>query len=147
MASAGGVLAAARTGHTATLIAGGKVLLTGGTSGIAEVYDVTLGTFSAAVVAGAARSSHTASLLNSGRVLLAGGLAAGTSLVSAEAFNPAGPAFLVTGSLATARDHHTATVLVNGKVVIVGGRTGTAPVASVEVYDPQDPPAAGLAPR
>ena len=142
-----GVLAAPRAGHTATLIAGGKVLLTGGTSGVAEVYDVTLGTFSTAVVAGAARSSHTASLLTNGRVLLAGGLAAGTSLVSAEAFNPVGPAFLVTGSLATARDHHTATVLANGKVVIVGGRTGTAPVASVEVYDPQDPPAAGLAPR
>lgn len=142
-----GVLAAARTGHTATLIAGGKVLLTGGTSGVAEVYDVTLGTFSTAVVAGAARSSHTASLLNSGRVLLAGGLAAGTTLVSAEAYNPAAPAFLVTGSLATARDHHTATVLANGKVVIVGGRTGTAPMASVEVYDPQDPPVVGQAPR
>ena len=145
--SATGVLAAPRTGHTATLIAGGKVLLTGGTSGLVELYDVAAGTTSASSLSPASRTGHTASLLTSGRVLLAGGLAAGTSLASAEAFNPAAPAFLVTGSLGVARDHHTATLLSNGKVVIVGGRTGTAPLASVEVYDPQDPPAAGLAPR
>jgi N-acetylneuraminic acid mutarotase len=75
-----------RAGHTATLLANGKVLITGG--GIlasAELYDLATGTFSAIGDMGTARSFHTATLLSNGKVLIAGGYNGG-ALAGTELF-------------------------------------------------------------
>lgn len=82
-----------------------------------------------------ARESHTATLLSSGKVLIAGGYN-GTSLASAELYDPATETFAPTGSMSTARFSHTATLLNNGMVLITGGLNGPTAVASAELYDP-----------
>jgi hypothetical protein len=70
--------------HTATLLADGKVLVSGGQDtvpgfsgqasiGSAELYDPVSGAFSFTANLNAPRFWHTATLLNNGRVLIAGG--------------------------------------------------------------------------
>ena len=83
-----------------------------------------------------ARFFHTATLLPNGKVLVAGGLHDGSTLASAELYDPASGTWTATGSLATARDHHTATLLPNGKVLVAGGFDGSVALASAELYDP-----------
>src|SRR5262245_24582383 len=67
-----------RAGHTATLLANGKVLMAGGdgVSSIlssAELYDPLTRTFTATGSMTTPRRWHTATLLPDGRVLIAGG--------------------------------------------------------------------------
>ena len=71
-------MTAAREGHTATLLANGKVLITGGSTqsvgrADAELFDPTTGTFTATGPMATVRTFHTATLLSSGKVLIAGG--------------------------------------------------------------------------
>jgi WD40 repeat protein len=75
-----GSMVAARTGHTATLLPNGRVLIVGGSDGnhaltTAELYDPAAGTFSAAGSMSNARYGATATLLADGRVLISGGSA------------------------------------------------------------------------
>lgn len=71
--SATGGLSTARSGHTATLLNSGIVLVAGGTNtsnatlSSAEQYNATTGTFSATGSLNAARSSHSATLLSNGK--------------------------------------------------------------------------------
>jgi hypothetical protein len=138
-----GSMIIARSGHAATLLLSGKVLVTGGGNGTAdptaELYDPATGTFSS--TAGnmtKARSRHTATLLNLGnpsapnygKVLIVG-----SGDTSAELYDPAASTFAATGSLNHARTSPTATLLNTGKVLIVGGST-TANDATAELYDP-----------
>src|SRR5438309_4456758 len=106
-----GSLATARagqpSGHTATLLPNGKVLVAGGgdIDGIhpsAELYDPASGTWSATGSLATPRSGHTATLLPNGKVLVAGG-GDGSILASAELYDPASGTWSATGSLATAR--------------------------------------------
>ena len=129
--TATGPLAAARSGHTATLLLSGKVLVTGGTgsSGAlasAEIFDPTAGTFTTTGAMTQARIGHSATLLDTGKVLVAGG-----SALTAELYDPATGTFTATGSLVVARSGHTATLLTSGKVLLAGGL-----VASAELFDP-----------
>jgi hypothetical protein len=135
-----------RGSHTATLLNNGKVLITGGSGGnaniavaSAELYDPTAGTFTPTGSMNTARHSHTATLLNNGSVLITGGYDVGTSppnpLASTELYDPTTGTFTPTGSLNTARSLHTATLLNNGKVLVVGGLS-ISPLASIELYDP-----------
>src|SRR6516162_4063104 len=88
-----GSMAVARRGHTATVLADGRVLIVGGldASGplsTAEIFDPTQKTFTSAGKMVHARYGHTATLLAGGRVLIAGGHDASGPLASAEIFDP-----------------------------------------------------------
>jgi hypothetical protein len=127
-----GRMTVARTGHTATLLLSGKVLVAGGPDASAELYDPTSGMFTATGEMTIARSGHTATLLadaalpHSGKVLMVGG---GTQ--TAELYDPATGTFTQTGSLLVQRRGQTATLLKTGKVLVAGGGT-----AAAELYDP-----------
>jgi WD40 repeat protein len=128
--------------HTATLLANGKVLITGGSQSdtAAELYDPTTGGFVKTGSMAVTRLGHTATLLSDGRVLVVGG----SSDLRAEIYDPATGTFSTIGSISAARSGHTATVLPNGEILIAGGKddfvqtivTAKA-LASTETYDPQ----------
>lgn len=149
-------MSTARGGHSATWLATGNVLVTGGYTNqaalaSAESYDGNNNTWSSAGTMANPRYEHTASLLGNGMVLVAGGSNAligscscTTFLSAAELYNPTTNTWGATGSLATARYAHTATVLQSGKVLVAGGFGGVpnltqnvgAPLPTVEIYDP-----------
>jgi hypothetical protein len=150
-----GPLQSARTLHTATLLADGRVLITGGSAaevilGTAELYDPASGSFSTTGAPSTARALQTATLLTDGHVLVVGGIAtsiqvgAGSSssggpLATAELYDPASGTFAPTGELAAGHAGHTATLLLDGRVLVAGGldSTGTGTyVATAELYDP-----------
>lgn len=84
------------------------------------------------------RVFHTATLLPNGKVLVAGGDNSGSTLASAELYDPSTGTFSATGSMTVPREGHRANLLNNGRVLITGGASapsGTA-VASAELYDP-----------
>lgn len=85
----------ARTGHTATLLPNGKVLIAGGYTGSvqlasAELYDPATGTFARTGDMTTPRAGNTAVLLPNGKVLIEGG-------VSAELYDPSTGTFTATG--------------------------------------------------
>jgi len=138
-----------RSGHTATLLNDGRVLVAGGSDGLplasAEIYDPARSTWAATGSMAVARAGHTATLLSDGRVLVAGGVAtssATSTQASAEIFNPASGTWTPTASMATKRYSHTATGLADGRVLVTGGLTpvdsngNIALTASTELYNP-----------
>ena len=70
-----GSLNRARSGHTATLLGNGKVLIAGGGGyqSTAELYDPVEETWTTTGSLNTGRTYHTATLLPSGKVLVAGG--------------------------------------------------------------------------
>jgi hypothetical protein len=110
-----------RTGHTATLLADGTVLVAG-VDNTAELFSPGTGTFSVVGEVLTPGSGATATLRNdgTGTVLVAGGRGTVSSAL-AELFAPESGGFVATGSLITARDGHTATLLLDGSVLITGG--------------------------
>jgi len=115
-----------RSGHTATPLLNGEVLVVGG--GTAELYDPATGTWSITANLNTVHDSHTATLLQNGKVLVAGGS-------SAELYDPNTGTWTITGSLNIARSWYTATLLQSGKVLVAGG-WGNDSLASSELYDP-----------
>src|SRR6266481_2649146 len=136
-----GPLVVPRTGHVATVLADGRVLITGGRDSAgtivasAEIFDPATETSTAVGALVTARVSHTATLLPNGRVLIAGGTSATGSLSSAEIFDPSSPTAgfrMLSATMGAARARHTATLLTDGTVLIAGGDVaGTA-----EIFDP-----------
>ena len=129
--TATGNMTRGRSGHTATLLVDGRVLIAGGVyDATAELYDPAIGTFTATGNMTTARPYHTATLLPDGRVLIEGPSQA--SLASAELYDPSTGTFTATGNITTSRNFgaDTATLLADGRVLIAGG-----PVAAV-LYDP-----------
>ncbi|MEA2577695.1 MAG: hypothetical protein QOD78_1283 [Chloroflexota bacterium] len=97
--------------------------------------------WSAAGTLGAPRDQETATLLPDGTVLIVGGMEAssttiGSSLASAEIYDPASATSTPTGDMTTPRSGHTATLLPDGRVLVVGGYDDWAALASAELYDP-----------
>jgi hypothetical protein len=135
-------LATARSGHSASRLQSGKVVITGGTGSggaLASTESYAAGVFTTVGPLATARSGHTATLLPSGRVLFAGGSDAGFAPVaSAEVYDPATNSLAAAGPLVAARGSHAATLLHSGEVLVAGGCAGTTcttPLNSAEVYD------------
>jgi hypothetical protein len=89
-------MGSARSSHTATLLANGRVLVAGGSNGgslsSAELFDPATGLWTNAGSMGTARDHLTAILLANNKVLVAGGRSGGTTYVSsAELFDPVLP--------------------------------------------------------
>ncbi len=141
-------MATARTGHTATLLADGRVLVTGGntksaagpTAADAETFDPRASQPTALSDASKPRAQFTATLLPGGMVLVAGGIYAPPARLarsSAELYNPRSTTWTLTGSMGVARASQTATLLPDGRVLVVGGFNTTGILASAEIYDPR----------
>jgi Galactose oxidase, central domain/Kelch motif len=144
--TATGSMGTSRTNGTATLLKNGDVLVTGGDDasgnpvGTAELFDPTTGMFTPTGSMSVARAWHTATLLASGEVLVTGGISSsgGNIIVTAtaELFDPATGAFVLTGSMESLRELHTATKRTDGKVLVTGGLSGTGDLSTAELFDP-----------
>jgi alpha-tubulin suppressor-like RCC1 family protein len=127
-----------RTGHSATLLASGLLLLAGGefdTNG-AELYDPASRASAPTGGMVAVRYSHSATLLPSGRVLIVGGAQSVPQqavLGDAEEYDPTTGIFIPLGATLRPRGpRHCATLLPNGKVLL----TGSDFDAVAEIFDP-----------
>ncbi|HUP70619.1 MAG TPA: kelch repeat-containing protein [Acidimicrobiales bacterium] len=127
-----------RYGHTATVLAGGKVLVVGGTGGpqgvtrlaSAELYDPASRKWSTTGSLASPRSGHTATLLADGRALVAGG--DDVSGATAELYDPATGTWSSTGSMLEGRSGHTASPMADAGIMVVGGGRTLA----AEIYRP-----------
>jgi N-acetylneuraminic acid mutarotase len=128
-----------RTGHAATRLESGKVLITGGvneTSVLASalLYDPATGAITGTGSMTKPRQNHTSTLLNDGGVLITGGDQGGDPTVvlqSAEIYDPAVGVFTATSQgMSNPRTLHTATLLPTGTVLITGGGL------SADIFDP-----------
>lgn len=138
----------ARESHVATLLPGGKVLVTGGygTNGpvaITETYDSTVnpatGAWSNTASMQTGRDDFTMTLLPNGKVLaVGGGDFSGNFFSSAELYDPPTQTWTNTGAMNETRSDFTATLLPNGKVLVAGGFSTVTSfgLSSAELYDP-----------
>ncbi|MDI3284233.1 kelch repeat-containing protein [Polyangium sp. 15x6] len=143
-----------REGHTATLLANGRLLLAGGTASTdpvlitpqstnsVEIFEPLTETTTELLVGKmkAARTAHAALRLSSGEVLLTGGFGtADFALFTAERFDPLTQQFQFTASqMSASRARHTMTLLEGGDVLVAGGINATKKPATVrqtaEIY-------------
>ena len=131
-----------RSGHTATLLADGKVLIVGGMRRnqdfyrSAELYDPATGKFQATGEMSIGRVGQIAVLLRSGRVLIAGGWIGHGCTDEAELYDPATGKFMVIARMTGKRGRPSATLLRDGNVLLAGGEVvDNESVASAEVFD------------
>ncbi|HEX9736139.1 MAG TPA: kelch repeat-containing protein [Thermoanaerobaculia bacterium] len=142
-------LGEARTGHSATLLPSGDVLVAAGLGkerflASAEIFRSAEETWVPAAPLRTRRAAHTATLLASGEVVVAGGvneeaLAPETltrALASADRYDPTRDHWTRTGDMLLARLGHTATLLPSGKVLVSGGWSENQYALESEVYDP-----------
>jgi RHS repeat-associated protein len=148
-----GTMTYPRSYAVATLLADGRVMVSGGighapngdvvpTAEI-QIYDPVTDAWSAGGAMLHARYAHTATLLRDGRVFIAGGnsfntVDLGTTwstlvLSSAEVYDPVTQSSVFTPGLTDQRSFHTATLLGNGRVLIVGGDLG---FETADLFDP-----------
>ena len=131
-----------RAASTATVLADGRVLVTGGYGNdrfglvaSAEIYDPSSGTWSGAGEMTTKRMGHTMTVLSDGRVLVVGGGNKAT-----ETYDPSTGSWSRAARMIEHRRTHTATLLKDGRVLVAGGASGTSgqpyPSTSAEVYDP-----------
>jgi len=139
-----GLLADARSSHTATLLPDGRILIVGGGGpddlvAMAEIWDPSRGSFSAAGTLVEPRLEPSSTLLLDGRVLVS------DCCSPSEVWDPAIGAFGESGSLASTdadpllrlnvgRVNHTITRLPDDRLLIVGGVGSQSSTA--EIWDP-----------
>jgi hypothetical protein len=115
-------MTSARTGHTATLLNNGSVLIAGGeTAGTAEIFDPTTQSFTPTLWnLQVARSGHTATLFTDDSVLLAGG-----NTASMELFTPLDQRFTLDAArMSVVRTGHWAFELSDTRLLLFQGDTG-----------------------
>ena len=139
----------AHADHTATLLADGHVLITGGSNrpntarnsvtSIAEIYDPATRAFALTGPMQAPREFHQAVLLNNGEVLVAGGDDTLHVLASTELYDPTSGTFATGPMMSVPRSNFVATPLGNGDVLLAGGLMGFtegANTPTAELYIP-----------
>jgi len=110
----------ARAGQRATLLADGRVLVTGGASQLEpELYDPVTDAWTLLPATPETGAPHTATPLLDGRVLIVSGN-------TAKLFDPASLQFLGAPAPLASRTGHTATRLQDGRVLLVGGGSATS---------------------
>jgi hypothetical protein len=131
-----------RSGHTATLLSDGKVLVAGGMRRnqdfykSAELYDPATKKFRATGEMNLARVGHAAVLLRSGKVLIVGGWIGHGCTDSVELYDPSIEKFVLIAKMTSRRGRPSATLLSNGDVLIAGGADHDTPggIASAEIF-------------
>lgn len=145
-----GDMTSARSGHSATLLPDGKVLIAGGsvendaTTSSAELYDPATGTFSRTGDMRGKQHLHEATLLKTGKVLISGGLSGWTSCcpipATPELYDPATGVFTTTGTYAGANLEQATYAhigLVGTKATLLhDGRVLLTAEPAAQVYDP-----------
>jgi Galactose oxidase, central domain len=133
-----------RSGHTATLLPDGEVLIAGGMVrngeflDSAETYFPQTNTFVPVGKMAAARVGHAAAALKDGRVLIVGGWGLSRAPIdSAELFDPNSRRFEPIGHMTIRRAGARATVLSDGRVLVTGGEGLHGMEASAEIFDPR----------
>jgi hypothetical protein len=138
----------ARFGHTASLLADGKVLIVGGFATgrstpitLAEIYDPATGRFTSAGHTFTAHAGHTATSLVGGKVLIAGGIKSWANSITAssaaETYDPATGSFLPAAPMGLPRYSHTATLQPDGTVLMAGGHTSRyIGTSTAELFNP-----------
>jgi N-acetylneuraminic acid mutarotase len=132
------------SGHTATTLLDGRVLIVGGTefAGLqsAELYDPATRAWSPTGSMHEARSGHTATLLGDGRVLVTGGsIVHDSAMPSAEIYDPAAGTWTQVAPMSTGRVGHAATLVDDGTVLVSGGHLAISdpgPQAASVRFDP-----------
>lgn len=134
----------ARSGHTATLLGDGSVVIAGGRNGggtlsSAERFDgAALTTAPLPASMTARRGDHAAATLARPQTLLVGGSDGTATHATAEVFDHAAGAFqALAATTQITRSGATATILPDGRVLILGGLDASGnTVASSEAFDP-----------
>lgn len=148
--TAGAPMLNARSSHTATRLADGRVLVAGGTVGAgkslsatAEIYSPQTNTWKLAAPMTTSRSGHVATLLDDGRVLVTGGqIQAGAVFTeSAEIYDPATNAWKAAAPMSQPRLQHATLLLPDGRVLAAGKSytetPGPATAGDAEIFDPK----------
>ena len=147
-----------RSGHTATRLNDGRVLISGGSPGQApggrtielatsELFDPASKSFAQSATMAISRFGHSAVRLLDGRVLVMGGTSFCNTVfcsqtATAELFDPATESFTSPGSMLSARTGFSATLLQDGRVLVAGGFSHFCPglfscyLSSAELFDP-----------
>jgi len=131
-----------RSGHSATLLSDGRVLIAGGMRRnqdfyrSAEVYDPVTNTFRVTGDLNTRRVGHAAVLLRSGKVLIAGGWIGRGCTDSAELYDPATGKFTPIAKMNSCRGRPSVTLLDDGDVLIGGGGDSGGPdgIAAAELF-------------
>jgi large repetitive protein len=136
-----GMMLKARSGHTATVLPNGSVLISGGTGrdtrsfdvirlSESDLFDPATGRFTPTGSMVTARSGHTATLLPDGLVLIVGGTTA------AELYDPSAGAYFTTGGLDTLhlREAPLAILLKSGDVLVLDGSEPPGATESAEIF-------------
>lgn len=141
--SSAGHTSMARLYHTATLLADGRVLVTGGfdsgngSTSSCEFYNPSTNTWSPAPALLTGRRAHSAVLLGNGKVLVSGGLASLGMAYFSELFDPVTNAWSASANYPTPRSSHRSFALPDGRAIIVGGYDSSSIATnSVQIYQP-----------
>src|SRR5262245_21411696 len=127
----------ARQYHAATLLADGRVIVTGGEDATftpmasCEIYDPVGNSWTPAASMANVRSRHVAERLGSGSVVVAGNAAVGPPSLTSEVYVPGTNSWHPAGNLASEIQDGRSVVLGDGRVLLVGDFLPTA-----QLFDP-----------
>ena len=132
----------ARSSHTATTLADGRILVVGGLGSDkkpmskVEIYDPKTDIWTATSDCRSPRADHTTTVLKNGNVLVVGGTSDVGVASTAEIFYPKTETWEYAGRMQFARQTHRATLLNDGRVLITGGKGVNKAIDAVELYNP-----------